>query len=110
MELDLKYNQYNIQEQLSDKTETNKPYQEVIDYFEKNLNHFSYNDFYKVISKIQNFTKLNLSDGTQVEIGVADGIINVGIIFSNGSKFIGSYSNISDVKEFVEKINKVPHS
>ena len=110
MELDLKYNQYNIQEQLSDKTETNKPYQEVIDYFEKNLNHFSYNDFYKVISKIQNCTKLTLSDGTQVEIGVAAGIANVAIIFSNGLKFIGSYSNISDEKEFVEKINKVPHS
>ncbi len=110
MELDLKYQQYNMHEQVASNNKGNKPYQEVIDYLEKNIKNFSYGDFYKIASKIQNYTKLNLSDGTQVEIGLAEGIINIGIFFPDGSKFIGCYTNISDNAEFASKIDKVPHS
>lgn len=119
MELDLRYKQYELQKQENsiqekvneDATKTTrqqiKPYQEIIDYLEKNITKLSYKEINSLMLSIQNNINFSLDDGTQVVIGKVNGIINLAINYKDNSKFIASWTNITDEKEYFETLKEL---
>ena len=113
MELDLRYLQYgllevnNANEQSNKKVTVNKPYQEVIDYIENNKGHFYFKEFSKKFSNLQGQQNLILSDGTKVLIAKSHDIIKIAIQYPDKTRFIGSWSNIADEKEFYKKCQNI---
>lgn len=114
MELDFRFKQYEVNaEQVNeasgiiDNTKPSKPHQEIIDYIEKNKENFSYKEMLSIVSKVHGVVELNLEDGSEVKIGVNDGIINFGIMFPDKSKFVAAWTNIADTNEFLDKCRNV---
>ena len=111
MELDLRFKQYELkQEDLNSVQEIGetenrvvKPYQEVIDYLEEHKTDFYYKDFASKFKNIQGMINIVLSDGSKVILGSRAGITNLAIFYADGTKFVGTWSNIKDDKEFQEK-------
>lgn len=110
MELDLRFRQYemNVEQvnetgEVLEKVSPSRPHQEIIDFLEKNKANFSYKEFLSLARTILGVVELKLEDGSEVKIGVNDGIINLGIIYPDKSKFIAAWSNIADNKEFLTK-------
>lgn len=108
MELNLKYQQ--IAETQDFQYTKTKPNQELIDYFEKSSKHFMYKEFLNELKLDgqEKCTDIYLSDGTLVKLGITSGIINIGILYPNKTKFVGCWSNIVDNQEFCSSLEKVP--
>lgn len=109
MELDLRFKQYELNETQVAKdvveqvSGARKPYQEIIDYLEENRENFYFKDFSEKFSNVQGLQELTLSDGAKVMIGKRQGIMNIAIEYPDKTRFVGSWSNIPDAKEFYEK-------
>lgn len=110
MELDLKYKQYQLNmEQLKEvenevlSTTPSRPYQEIIEFLENNRSMFDYKELLSKVKNVQGSIDLSLSDGSKVKLFVRDGMVNLGIIYPDNSKFVATWSNIVDDKAFVEK-------
>ena len=121
MELDLRYKQYELQQKencVQDKSEdiiTNnkqscqatKPYQDIINYLQDKITKMSYKEVFSLMSTVQNQAQFSLDDGSQVIIGKTNGLINMVIISKDGSKFIASWTNFTDQKEYFEALKKI---
>ena len=111
MELDLRFKQYELKpEEVAAAQETGeaefraiKPYQDVIDYLEEHKTEFYYTDFVSKFKNVQGMINVVLSDGSKVILGSRAGITNLAIFYADGTKFVGTWSNIKDDKEFQEK-------
>lgn len=110
MELDLRFRQYemNVEQvnetgEVLEKVSPSRPHQEIIDFLEKNKANFSYKQFLSVVKNVHGVLELKLEDGSDVKLGVNEGIVNLGIIYPDKSKFIAAWSNIADEKEFLTK-------
>ena len=108
MELDLRYKQYNINNQgafekndkTGDEVKINKPHQALIDFFETNLSTFSYKDMQKIES-ITDDIDIVLSNGATVKIGPLGEnniITRFGVKYPDGTGFIGYYCSTNDGK------------
>ena len=110
MELDLRYQQYNFGNSVAPKQDDaqkqgqeagqNRPYQEIINYFEQYKNAFNYAEFKKIIYNVTQELELALDDGTKVKIVPMEKLVHVALKFPDGNKFIGTLTNITDEKEF----------
>ena len=114
MELDLRYNQHFVglagDGKNSGQVKENKPYQELVDYFEANKSNFYYEDFVKNIITPQGNTEFSLSDGTKVLIGNGIDVINIAIQYPNKLKFMGMWTKLPDAKDFMEKSKNIAES
>lgn len=113
MELNLKYQQYNNQQftETQDSQHTKiKPNQELIDFFEKNSSFFMFKEFLNELNLDgqEKYAEFYLSDGTFVKLGITSGIINIGVLYPNKTKFIGCWTNVVDDQEFRSSLDKVP--
>ncbi len=103
MELDLKYKQYSFNqnevignENSESYLNQNKPYQELIDFFESHIEAFDYNKI-KQLAKISEDIDVTLSDGSTIHVGVSgDVIIRFALKQPNGKGFIGYYCSTTD--------------
>lgn len=110
MELDLRFKHYELKneqlkeaEEVLDSVQPSKPYQEILDFLENNQALFVYKEFLSVVKNVQGVVHLNLKDGSTVKLAVREGIVNLGIIYPDNSKFVATWSNIQDEAEFIEK-------
>ena len=108
MELDLRFKQYEINnEQVNEEVlkdfKPTKPYQEILDFLENNRDFFGYKEFLSIVKNVQGVVHLKLNDGSTVKLAVREGIVNLGIIYPDNSKFVATWSNIQDEAEFIEK-------
>ena len=112
MELDLRFKQYEIDNQILSKKDDldnnedsqNKPHQKFKRFIKENNRTFNYEEISKICSTIQENTSFTLEDGTKILISKTEGLINIAIEYPNKSKFIGSWTNIKEQKEYFEKI------
>lgn len=110
MELDLRFKQYelvtnNVTKEEEDKTESvaNKPFQEVIDFFDEGSKTiFSYKELMKALKNVNGKQEIVLSNGAKLLINGTSGLVNIGIIYPDKTKFIGCWSNITDDSEFMK--------
>lgn len=116
MELDTKLKQYEAQNQnlhaesnISNKETPYeiKPYQNIIEYIQKHLIQSSYKELFSLLSSTQNNIQFTLDDGAQVIIGKTNGIINIAINYKDNSKFIASWTDIIDEKEYFCRLKEI---
>ncbi len=109
MELDLRFKQYELKDpqivsEISEEISgAKKPYQEIIDYLENNKDNYYFKEFSQKFANVQGLLELTLSDSTKVVIGKRNGIMNIAIEYPDKTRFVGTWSNIVDAKEFYEK-------
>jgi len=108
MELDLRFKQYELNMDAAtvengEQVAAAKPHQELINYFEGNPNLFSYKEMRKLVQNVSGIAKITLTDGTKVVVANRQGIVNIAMFSPNGNKYIATWSNIVDDKEFQEK-------
>ena len=108
MELDLRFKQYEINSEAVQAEEKEtivpaKPYQDLIDYFEENRGDFLYTEMRNIVKNVSGIAKFTLEDGTKTVVANRQGIINIAMFSPNGNKYIATWSNIVDDKEFQEK-------
>ena len=82
----------------------NKPFQEIIDYFETHKSSFLYKDLSILLRNIYDDVSVILSDGTSVVIGKEGNIIKLVINNADGTSFFGCYGSKQDLKVFVNEI------
>lgn len=110
MELDFRFKQYEVNadqvnetSEMLEKVKPSKPHQEILDFIERNKDNFSYKEVLSIAKSVQGLVELTLKDGSEVKIGVNEGIINFGIMYPDKSKFVATWTNIADNNEFLEK-------
>ena len=112
MELDLKFKQYelivnDVEKIVEDgvfERKSSRPFQEVIDFFDEGSNTiFSYNELMKALKNVGGKQEIVLSNGAKLFIQSGDGLVNIGIMYPDKTKFVGCWSNIADNSEFVKK-------
>ena len=108
MNMDYTYMNYSQSNMLSSDTSEqkneNKPFQEIIDYFEMHKSSFSYKDLLVLVRYIYDDVSVTLSDGTVVDIGKEDNIIKLVMKNADGTSFVGCYGNKQDLKDFIDKM------
>lgn len=112
MELDLRYSQHLMgfadrEANTNEQVKENRPYQELVDYFEENKSKFYFEDFVKNIITPLGNTEIVLSDGTKVLIGNGTDVINIAIQYPNKLKFMGMWTKLPEAKDFMEKSKNI---
>jgi len=57
----------------------------------------------KALKNVQGKQEITLSNGAKLIIQCGSGLVNIGIIYPDNTKFVGCWSNITDDAEFVKK-------